>query len=119
MLRRDPYAIYAEYILELLPLPPLDAALGPREIGNALHEALEAFCKRFPSGPLPEDARKILVALAQEKLAAFAEDAEFQSFRWPRLLQGLDAYLAYEAERRPKLRNHLCRKGRPPDHSAR
>ncbi len=111
MLRRDPYAIYAEYILELLPLPPLDAALGPREIGNALHEVLEAFCKHFPSGSLPEDARKILVASAQEKLAAFAEDAEFQSFRWPRLLQGLDAYLAYEAERRPILETIFAEKG--------
>ncbi len=111
MLRRDPYAIYAEYILELLPLPPLDAALGPREIGNALHEVLEEFCKRFPSGPLPDDARKILVASAQQKLAAFAEDAEFQSFRWPRLLQGLDAYLAYEAERRPSLATIFAEKG--------
>ena len=111
MLRRDPYAIYAEYILELLPLPPLDAALGPREIGNALHEVLEEFCKRFPSGPLPDDAREILVASAKEKLAAFAEDAEFQSFRWPRLLQGLDAYLAYEAERRPNLETIFAEKG--------
>jgi ATP-dependent helicase/nuclease subunit B len=111
MLRRDPYAIYAEYILELLPLPPLDAMLGPREIGNALHEVLEEFCLRFPSGPLPDDARKILVASAQEKLAAFAEDAEFQSFRWPRLLQGLDAYLAYEAERRPAIETIFAEKG--------
>jgi ATP-dependent helicase/nuclease subunit B len=111
MLRRDPYAIYAEYILELLPLPPLDAALGPREIGNALHEVLEEFCKRFPSGSLPEDAREILVGSAREKLAAFAEDAEFQSFRWPRLLQGLDAYLAYEAGRRPILETIFAEKG--------
>jgi ATP-dependent helicase/nuclease subunit B len=111
MLRRDPYAIYAEYILKLLPLPPLDAALGPREIGNALHEVLEEFCKRFPSGPLPDDARKILVASAREKLAAFAEDAEFESFRWPRLLQGLDAYLDYEAERRPTIEIIFAEKG--------
>jgi ATP-dependent helicase/nuclease subunit B len=111
MLRRDPYAIYAELILKLHPLPPLDAVLGPREIGNALHEVLEEFCVRFPSGPLPEDARKILVASAQEKLAAFAEDAEFQSFRWPRLLQGFDAYLAYEAERRPALETIFAEKG--------
>ena len=42
-----------------------------------------------------------LIALAREKLADFAEDPEFLAFRWPRLLQGLDAFLAFEAQRRP------------------
>jgi ATP-dependent helicase/nuclease subunit B len=101
MLRRDPYAVYAEYILKLLPLPPLDATLGPREIGDALHKVLEEYCLAHPSGPLPPDARETLIASAREKLAAFADDPEFQAFRWPRLVQGLDAYLAFEAERRP------------------
>ncbi len=110
-LRRDPYAIYAEFILELLPLPPLGEALGPREIGNALHEVLEQFCTRFPSGPLPEDARDILIAAAREKLAAFKDDAEFEAFRWPRLLQGLDAYLDYEKQRRPDIEHVHVEKG--------
>ncbi len=101
MLRRDPYAIYAENILELLPLPGLDEAQGPREIGNAMHEVLEQFGRAYPSGLLPEDAREILVASAQEKLENFADDPEFRTFRWPRLLKGLDAYLAFEAQRRP------------------
>ena len=102
-LRRDPYAIYAEFILKLLPLPELDQERGPREIGTALHDALEQFGRRHPSGPLPDDARDELVALAREKLAEFAEDPEFLAFRWPRLLQGLDAFLAFEAQRRPLL----------------
>ena len=110
-LRRDPYAIYAEFILELLPLPPLDADLGPREIGNALHAALEAFGLAFPDGPLPENARDILMAAAREKLAAFADDAEFQAFRWPRLEQGLDAYLAFERQRRPDIEHIHVEKG--------
>ncbi len=100
MLRRDPYAIYAQYILKLLPLPKPDADLGLREIGTALHEALEDFGRRFPSGPLPDDARETLAALAREKLADFSDDAEFLAFRWPRLLAGLDAFLAFEEERR-------------------
>ena len=100
-LRRDPYAIYAEFILKLLPLPELDQEAGGREIGVALHAALEQFCRRHPLGPLPETAREELIELAREKLAAFQTDAEFKAFRWPRLLQGLDVFLAFEAERRP------------------
>ena len=111
MLRRDPYAIYAEYILELLPLPPLDADLGPREIGEALHAALEEFCLAFPSGPLPANARDILIASAEEKLAAFVDDPEFQAFRWPRLVEGLDAYLDFERERRPEIEHVHVEKG--------
>ena len=87
--------------MKLLPLPELDQERGPREIGTALHDALEQFEQRHPSGPLPADARDELIALAREKLAELAEDPEFLAFRWPRLLQGLDAFLAFEAQRRP------------------
>lgn len=38
---RDPYAYYAQQILKLSPLEPLNAELGPREIGIAMHKALE------------------------------------------------------------------------------
>ncbi len=100
-LRRDPYAIHAEFILKLLPLPELDQEPGAREIGTALHAALEQFCKRHPAGLLPENAREELVRLAREQLGAFHTDPEFLAFRWPRLLQGLDLFLAFEAERRP------------------
>ncbi|MCI4679744.1 double-strand break repair protein AddB [Rhodoblastus acidophilus] len=100
-LRRDPYAIYAEFILRLLALPELDQEYGAREIGTALHEALEEFCRRHPAGPLPEHARDELIGLARDRLAAFGADPEFLAFRWPRLLQGLDVFLSFEAERRP------------------
>jgi ATP-dependent helicase/nuclease subunit B len=102
-LRRDPYAIYAEFILKLQALPELDQEPGVREIGTALHDAMEQFCRLHSAGPLPSDAREELVALAQEKLMDFMEDPEFLAFRWPRLLQGLDVFLAFEAERRPQI----------------
>lgn len=111
MLRRDPYAVYAESILELLPLPGLDEAQGPREIGNAMHEVLEQFCRTFPSGPPPENARDMLAASAREKLENFADDPEFLTFRWPRLLKGLDAYLAFETQRRPLIETIFVESG--------
>ena len=42
-LRRDPYALYAELILRLVPLDPIAPAPGPAEAGSAIHAALEAF----------------------------------------------------------------------------
>lgn len=41
--QRDPYKIYAEQILKLEPLEPLNADLGIRPRGTAVHAALEAF----------------------------------------------------------------------------
>ncbi|HFB55538.1 MAG TPA: double-strand break repair protein AddB [Hellea balneolensis] len=38
---RDPYAIYAKHILGLKPIDPLDQNIGGREVGIAVHSALE------------------------------------------------------------------------------
>ncbi|WP_457797547.1 double-strand break repair protein AddB [Methylocystis sp. S23] len=100
ILRRDPYAIFAEQILRLKPLGPLGAEIGARETGVAIHAALEAFVARHPSGPLPQDARDQLLALARENLSAFFADPSFETFAWPRLVAGLDHALAFERERR-------------------
>lgn len=99
-LRRDPYAIFAEYVLKLAPLPPLGLEPGAREIGMAIHEALAAFVARHPRGALPTDARQTLLAFAREKLGGFMRDPAFVSFQWPRIEAGLDHALAFEQERR-------------------
>ncbi len=115
MLRRDPYAVYAEYILKLAVLPPLDAPLGLREIGVGLHAALDEFARSCPTGPLPADARARIVALARQKLTAFADDPTFQAFRWPRLLRGIDDYLDFETRRRPFIKRLILEtRGRLP-----
>lgn len=100
-LRRDPYALYAEKILKLAPLPAIDPDRDAALIGTALHEALEAFCKQFDRNFLPPDARGKLLALAAEKLQNFSQKPEFNAFRWPRLIQGLDNFLRFESARRP------------------
>ena len=99
-LRRDPYAIYAERILELVPLAPLGDERGAREMGTAIHEALAEFVQSHPHGPLPDDARETLLALAREKLEIFLSDSDFEAFKWPRVEAGLDDALAFEMARR-------------------
>ncbi len=99
-LRRDPYAIYADRILKLTPLPPLGAQAGPIEIGNAWHNALEAFAKAAPKSEPPDAARARLAALAEAAFAALNADPVFRALRWPRIVAALDIFLAFDAERR-------------------
>ena len=99
-LRRDPYAIFAETILDLQPLAPLGARIGAREQGTAIHEALHQFVLAHPGGPLPADARETLCAIARDLLKEFLADPSFETFTWPRIVDGLDHALAFERERR-------------------
>ena len=40
---RDPYTIYAKYILQLDPLDPVDMPLSAADRGSAIHDALGEF----------------------------------------------------------------------------
>jgi ATP-dependent helicase/nuclease subunit B len=103
-LRRDPYALYAEKILRLKELDPLDGALGVGEFGSAIHAALAHFADGHAVGPLPPDAREILRALLRDELAAQLQDADFAALRWPRLEKTIDFYLGFEARRRDEIK---------------
>ncbi len=100
VLRRDPYAIFAEYILRLAPLGALGAKIGPREQGVAIHAAIERFVALFPSGPLPDDALSNLEAFAREALSDFLSDRSFEIFAWPRIVEGLAHVYRFECARR-------------------
>jgi ATP-dependent helicase/nuclease subunit B len=100
VLRRDPYAIYAERILQLAPLGALDGEPGAAEQGTAIHEVLHELAKRWPDTSIPENALEILVATAREKLDAFFPNAAWRAFRWPSIQSGLAYVVQYEAGRR-------------------
>ena len=53
---RDPYTIYAKYILKLLPLDAVDMPLSAADRGSAIHDALGDFTKKYPMA-LPEESR--------------------------------------------------------------
>jgi ATP-dependent helicase/nuclease subunit B len=48
MLRRDPYSIYAKYVLKFVPLDRVGYKLGARERGNYVHLALARYSLRWP-----------------------------------------------------------------------
>ena len=65
---RDPYGLYAQRILKLRALDPIDADPAARDYGSAVHEALERFLKTYPTGPLPPDALKRLIEIGRDCL---------------------------------------------------
>ena len=102
-LRRDPYAIYAERILRLVPLDGLATAVGPREWGTLFHRVLSGFVDLFRHGPLPPSALDTLLADTRERFADFLADPQFRAFMGPRLDRWAQGYHAWEHGRRDDL----------------
>ncbi|MEM8742556.1 MAG: PD-(D/E)XK nuclease family protein [Pseudomonadota bacterium] len=67
VLIRDPYALYAEYVLKLTPLDPPDRPPDARLRGTVLHRVLQRYIEGLPD-PLPADAAARLTALAGEEI---------------------------------------------------
>ncbi len=89
---RDPYEVYAKYILRLRPLDPLHPDADARLRGTALHKVFEAFQSAAP----PHD-RARLMTLAEQVLTA---EVPWQAARrlWlARLARVADWYLDWEA----------------------
>ena len=93
-LRRDPYAIYAERILKLAPLPPVGPDLTAAKLGDVWHNALESYAKT------PPWTRERLEALAQAAFADLNADPAFRALRWPRIGKALDLFCEFDAARR-------------------
>ena len=98
-LRRDPYAIYAEYILRLKVLDAVERDIGPRETGIAWHATLQQFVEAYPSGTLPSEARERLLSIARAHFALLRGDPAF-ALQWPNIEKGLDFFLAFERKTR-------------------
>lgn len=101
-LRRDPYAIYAEHILKLKPLDGLDEDETAQGFGTRMHDALARFQKANPTGPGP-NANAELLGVVAEVFADLRGDPEFEAFKWPRVRAICEAWLAWDAQRRPDI----------------
>ncbi|MCY4396734.1 MAG: double-strand break repair protein AddB [Rhodospirillaceae bacterium] len=102
---RDPYTIYARYILRLAPLDDIDADAGALDRGIILHDVFEAFVRDFPAGPLPPDAQSKLKALGRARFMDLAHAPGVAAIWWPRFERAAEAFVAEEAARRPAIRS--------------
>lgn len=100
---RDPYAIYAQYILGLKALKPLDAEPGRADYGNLVHKSLELFLNRHPQA-LPEDAFGALLACGHEVFETEINRPAVWAFWWPRFERLAAWVVAQEAARRAAVR---------------
>ncbi|MDH3741705.1 MAG: double-strand break repair protein AddB, partial [Hyphomicrobiales bacterium] len=81
---KDPYGIYARYVLKLEALESLDAQISARERGNLVHKALETFAVNHP-GDLPGDAEARLLAGIEQVFLEVVSDPSLAAFWWPQM----------------------------------
>ncbi len=66
LLMKNPYAIYAKYILKLLPLKDIEELQENIVYGSALHKVLEEFLKKDPLNISPEKFKERAIELLKE-----------------------------------------------------
>ncbi|MCG6207562.1 double-strand break repair protein AddB [Rhodopseudomonas sp. HC1] len=104
---RDPYTIYAKYILGLSPLDPVDMPLSAADRGSAIHEALGEFTERFADA-LPDDPAQVLHQIGQKHFAPLMQHPEARALWWPRFLRIAGWFANWEQDRRPHLRHVIA-----------
>jgi hypothetical protein len=80
---RDPYTIYAKYILRLDPLDPVDMPLSAADRGSAIHDALGEFTQTFATA-LPDRPALVLRGIGEKFCAPLMERPEARALWWPR-----------------------------------
>jgi ATP-dependent helicase/nuclease subunit B len=96
---RDPYTIYAKYILKLAPLDPVDMPLSAADRGSAIHDALGEFTQTFAK-TLPRDPAGALRGIGQKYFAPLMERPEARALWWPRFLRIASWFSDWETVRR-------------------
>jgi ATP-dependent helicase/nuclease subunit B len=96
---RDPYTIYAKYILRLDPLEPVDMPLSAADRGSAIHEALGKFTQTFASA-LPDQPALVLRGIGEECFAPLMERPEARALWWPRFQRIAGWFADWELARR-------------------
>ena len=98
-LMRDPYSVYARYILKLRPKPPIDAAPSASEKGMFTHDALDAFVRKYPD-KLPDNAFEELLKIGAESFKTRMASPVVQAFWWPRFQRIAAWFVKFETNRR-------------------
>jgi ATP-dependent helicase/nuclease subunit B len=96
---RDPYTIYAKYILKLSPLDPVDMPLSAADRGSAIHDALGEFTQTYPT-TLPDSPALVLRRIGEKYFAPLMERPEARALWWPRFQRIAGWFAGWETARR-------------------
>ncbi len=99
---RDPYSLFAKYILKLYPLENPDKELDNADYGNIVHNVLQQFNNKY-SGQLPENAREEFINLGEKFFAENEIVAETKAFWWSKFEKAVDWILQQEKDYRPNI----------------
>jgi len=99
---RDPYTIYAKYILRLDPLDPVDMPLSAADRGSAIHDALGEFTQTFATA-LPDQAAQVLRGIGEKYFAPLMERPEARALWWPRFQRIAVWFADWELARRDNI----------------
>ena len=101
-LLRDPYTIYAKFILRLQPLDAVDTPPGARDRGTVIHGAIGDYTAEFAKGA-PADPLKELTRLGEKRFKPLADYPEARAFWWPRFERIARWFAHWDGERRAGL----------------
>jgi ATP-dependent helicase/nuclease subunit B len=96
---RDPYTVYAKYILRLYPLDAVDTPPGARDRGTVIHGAIGDFTVQFAGG-LPADPQRQLLTLGEKRFAPLGDFPEATAFWWPRFQRIAQWFVGWDRARR-------------------
>ena len=99
---RDPYTIYAKYVLRLLPLDAVDTPPGARDRGTVIHSAIGDYTEKFAARP-PADPLKELLKLGEKHFTRLEDFPEARAFWWPRFVRIAQWFAQWDNARRDGL----------------
>jgi len=105
---RDPYAIYAQYVLGLKPLNPLQRAPDALMRGVVVHEVMESFLKQSLTQPETLTSGHLL-ALTRQRLMAEVPFPTMRHLWQARVARAADWFVATEAGRQARATPHAER----------
>ena len=107
---RDPYTIYAKFILRLQPLDAVDTPPGARDRGTVIHGAIGDYTAAFAQGS-PADPLRELTRLGEKRFKPLADYPEARAFWWPRFERIARWFSQWDHERREVSPRCLPRSG--------
>jgi ATP-dependent helicase/nuclease subunit B len=96
---RDPYTIYARYILKLDALDRVDMPLSAADRGSAIHDTIGEFTREF-AAKLPDDPARALREIGRKYFAPLMGRPEARALWWPRFQRIATWFADWENARR-------------------
>lgn len=103
---RNPYEIYAKYVLALRKMAEIDQDWQANDFGTITHNVLKNFNNIYNTGdyPQPEQARKELLQMGREAFAANGIPPETMAFWWPKYEDEINWVVEQECACRERIR---------------